>query len=241
MFKFGDFGQGRRNTGSDSARQQDSAPRVEPTVSNEGVEALKKEIERLNGACTRINDAFLRHAAMRVELQIALKRMDPSHALAQPFGAKKLEDAFGDRIKLIKEGIRRDGDDSCIVNAVDHLDVRESELDKAVNAARVDMLEAMLPVYETLLLSLEHGEDLAQHHRDGLEAAVRQFREAIVSAGAELVNPSAGEKFDPLVHEALFSVPGVEGDEKGTVKEVRRPGVRVGKRLLRPAVVVVVG
>jgi molecular chaperone GrpE len=55
--------------------------------------------------------------------------------------------------------------------------------------------------------------------------------------GIEAVDPK-GEKFDPVVHEALSTQP-ADGVESGTVVEVMQKGYRIGEQLIRPARVVV--
>ena len=54
--------------------------------------------------------------------------------------------------------------------------------------------------------------------------------------GAVELNP-VGEEFDPEMHEAVFSQPS-ELDE-GMVAQVMQPGLKVGERVVRPAMVAV--
>jgi molecular chaperone GrpE len=65
----------------------------------------------------------------------------------------------------------------------------------------------------------------------------RGLRDGLARVGVEAVDPR-GEKFDPMVHEALSTVK-VEGAESGVVVEVMQKGYRLGEQLVRPARVVV--
>ncbi len=76
---------------------------------------------------------------------------------------------------------------------------------------------------------------------DGLAHGVllvfRSLRDSLGRNGVEAVDPT-GEKFDPMVHEALSTV-AAEGTESGTVVEVMQKGYKLGEQLIRPARVVV--
>jgi molecular chaperone GrpE len=79
----------------------------------------------------------------------------------------------------------------------------------------------------------EDGQGLAQ----GVEMVLGGLRETLARNGVEPVDPK-GEKFDPLWHEALSTLP-AEGVEPGQVVEVMQKGYKLGEQLVRPARVVV--
>ena len=85
------------------------------------------------------------------------------------------------------------------------------------------------------------GLDPEGDSEDGLSHGVllmfRSLRDALGRNGIEAIDPE-GEKFDPMVHEAL-STQAAEGVEPGTVVEVMQKGYRLGDQLIRPARVVV--
>ena len=182
-------------------------------------------------------------SARRINLEFALKRIDPSSHYVQPLAVRSVSQTFKREIDDRYEWTKRVFiDDKCNDrwhSLIDTFEVKEGELQKQVRQAKAAVLEAMLPAYDTLTLSLEHEKDMSFSQREGLEAAMRQFEDAFAASGAEKVG-EVGERFDPLLHEAVLQVPGENG-EKAVIKEVRRAGIRVGARLLRPAMVVVSG
>jgi molecular chaperone GrpE len=85
------------------------------------------------------------------------------------------------------------------------------------------------------------GLDPEGDSEDGLSHGVllmfRSLRGALAGNGIEAIDPK-GEKFDPMVHEAL-STQAAQGVQPGTVVEVMQKGYRLGDQLIRPARVVV--
>src|SRR5258707_447103 len=73
----------------------------------------------------------------------------------------------------------------------------------------------------------------------GNEAEIAACLDQLRHVGVERVG-SAGERFDPSVHEAVMyqEQPGATDQH---VNSVLRPGYRLGQQLLRPAQVVVAG
>ena len=69
---------------------------------------------------------------------------------------------------------------------------------------------------------------------EGIRLVERKFKEMLASAGVEEIG-GEGEAFDPLVHEAVSSAPGPEGQVVALVRE----GYRIENYVLRPAQVVV--
>jgi molecular chaperone GrpE len=96
-------------------------------------------------------------------------------------------------------------------------------LERALEAAGIDSAdEAPAP-----------AEALAQ----GILLTYRELCTALQRAGVEPLD-TAGEKFDPNLHEAL-STRAADGAEAGTVVDVMQKGYRLGEQLIRPARVVV--
>jgi molecular chaperone GrpE len=83
-------------------------------------------------------------------------------------------------------------------------------------------------------------EDLRGHPwAAGVSLARDRFLEALRKLGVERVG-NTGERFDPEVHEAVVYQTDPDAREQ-RVKNVMRPGYRLGPRLLRPAQVIVAG
>ncbi|MDO8187036.1 nucleotide exchange factor GrpE [Conexibacter sp. JD483] len=84
----------------------------------------------------------------------------------------------------------------------------------------------------------EGGAPQPEHHlTSGIKLVHDELLAALSRAGIERFSP-AGEKFDPMEHEAMVQQP-VEGAESGTVVEVYQSGYKLGGTVLRPARVVV--
>jgi molecular chaperone GrpE len=106
---------------------------------------------------------------------------------------------------------------------------------------RDEVLRQLLPAIDDLDRALSQlPEDLRGHPwAEGISLARERFLDALRQVGVERVG-TAGERFDPSVHEAVV----YQADPGATeqhVQSVMRPGYRLGSRLLRPAQVVVAG
>jgi molecular chaperone GrpE len=75
---------------------------------------------------------------------------------------------------------------------------------------------------------------------DGVRLVRSELGAGLARVGVESFSP-LGERFDPVVHEAMATVPQPPegGVESGTVVEVYQPGYRLGESVIRPARVVV--
>lgn len=114
---------------------------------------------------------------------------------------------------------------------------------QAANArGKSEVIREVVPVLDDLERAIQAaGLDPEGDSDDGLAHGVllvfRSLRDSLSRNGIEAVDPK-GERFDPMVHEALSTQP-VEGVEAGTVVEVLQKGYRLGEQLVRPARVVV--
>lgn len=109
---------------------------------------------------------------------------------------------------------------------------RDRELVRDMAVAGV--IAELLPMLDDIERAREHGE------LDGAFKSVGEALEATTTKiGLERFG-TAGEEFDPMVHEALTSE-AVEGIETPTVMSVYQPGYRFAGRVLRPARVAVAG
>jgi molecular chaperone GrpE len=66
----------------------------------------------------------------------------------------------------------------------------------------------------------------------------RQFLAKLEGFGVTRIE-SAGQPFDPALHEAISAVPAASPDQDGLVVGVVRHGYRIGDEVLRPASVAV--
>ncbi|MFF3326231.1 nucleotide exchange factor GrpE [Streptomyces sp. NPDC002889] len=98
--------------------------------------------------------------------------------------------------------------------------------------AVANVLGRLLPVLDALAEATEQGEVTG-----GFQQVALALETELAGLGLRPVG-SAGDPFDPVVHEAV-SYHRSERLERPTCTEVLRPGYRVGDHLLRPALVVV--
>ena len=66
----------------------------------------------------------------------------------------------------------------------------------------------------------------------------RQFLSKLEGLGVKPID-STDTRFDPLLHEAISTVPAASPDQDGMVVGVIRQGYRIGDEVLRPAAVAV--
>jgi len=117
-----------------------------------------------------------------------------------------------------------------------------AEVQAAAARGKGELLREIVPVLDDLERAIQAaGLDPEGDSEDGLAHGVllvfRSLRDSLGRNGVEAVDPT-GEKFDPVVHEALSTVPS-DGVESGVVVEVMQEGYRLGDQLIRPARVVV--
>jgi molecular chaperone GrpE len=117
-----------------------------------------------------------------------------------------------------------------------------AEVQAASARGKAEVIREVVPVLDDLERAIQAaGLDPEGDSEDGLSHGVllvfRSLRDSLSRNGVEAVDPK-GEKFDPMQHEALSTLP-AEGVESGTVVEVMQKGYRLGEQLIRPARVVV--
>lgn len=114
-------------------------------------------------------------------------------------------------------------------------------VDRDRDVARQSGIESVLADLLAVLDDLR----AARAHEDltgGFKAVAEEIEKVATKHGLEAYG-TAGEAFDPQVHEALMHQPAPEGTEVDgpTVVAVLQPGYRIGERILRPARVAVTG
>jgi len=93
-------------------------------------------------------------------------------------------------------------------------------------------LTALLPVLDDIDRARLHGELTG-----GFKAVAESLERTVTALGLSRFG-TAGEPFDPRVHEALMSEPSADVDGP-TAQAILQPGYRVGERVVRPARVAV--
>lgn len=113
----------------------------------------------------------------------------------------------------------------------------EEEVSKARKFAVESFAESLLPVCDSLEAGLAIQSATAEQVREGAEATLRQLRSALERNKVMQIDPAAGSKFDPSLHQAISMVPAEQ--EANTVVAVLQKGYTISDRLLRPALVTV--
>ncbi|MEO8077950.1 MAG: nucleotide exchange factor GrpE [Acidobacteriota bacterium] len=114
------------------------------------------------------------------------------------------------------------------------------EISKEIERGRREILADLLDVVDNLDRAIESGRKAASTDvlLQGVELVRRQFLSKLESLGVKRIDV-AGALFDPLVHEAVSTVPAASPDQDGQVVGVVREGYRIGDEVLRPASVAV--
>ena len=115
------------------------------------------------------------------------------------------------------------------------------EIAKDVERVRRDVIIEMLEVLDNLDRAIASAPAAGTQDAgllQGVELVRRQFLGKLEGLGVQRIE-SAGQPFDPSVHEAVTIVPAASGEQDGVVVGVIRPGYRIGDQVLRPAAVAV--
>lgn len=97
-----------------------------------------------------------------------------------------------------------------------------------------NVVEQFLPVIDNFELALKSA-GTAEQMRAGVNLIVKQMEEVLARMQVTPV-PTAGEPFDPRLHEALGSVDRDDIPDQHVAEEIRR-GYKLREKLLRPALV----
>ncbi len=107
----------------------------------------------------------------------------------------------------------------------------EREKKMEIEKCRAEIVREFIEPYENLQRAVR-GDNV---DKKGIELVLKQMEKILKSIGVEEIE-SIGEKFDPMLHEAIAVV---EGEEDGIVKEVYQKGYMLNGMVLRHAKVMV--
>lgn len=113
----------------------------------------------------------------------------------------------------------------------------EDEISKARKFAVEGFADSLLPVLDSLEAGLNLKDATLEHIREGAQATLRQLVAALERNKVVAINPAAGDKFDPHLHQAISVVPSEQN--ANTVVSVLQKGYLIAERILRPALVTV--
>lgn len=114
------------------------------------------------------------------------------------------------------------------------------EISKDIERGRREILADLLEVVDNLDRAIESARAGASHDAlvQGVEMVRRQFLAKLGSFGVKPIEASH-QPFDPMLHEAISSVPAESPEQDGLVVGTVRTGYRIGDDVLRPATVAV--
>ena len=116
------------------------------------------------------------------------------------------------------------------------------ELAKDAERNRRDVLVSLLEVVDNLDRAIaaaqKAGTSAADPLLQGVEMVQQQFLAKMEGFGVKRID-ALGAAFDPLLHEAITSVPAPDDTSDGRVLGVITHGYRIGDEILRPALVAV--
>jgi len=113
----------------------------------------------------------------------------------------------------------------------------EEDVAKARKFGIEGFAESLLPVIDSLDAALAIQNATPEQLREGSDATLRQLTSALERNKVVVINPAAGEKFDPHQHQAISMVPADQ--DANTVVSVLQKGYLIAERVLRPALVTV--
>lgn len=113
----------------------------------------------------------------------------------------------------------------------------QEDIAKAHKFAIEGFAEAMVPVKDSLEMALKVESPSVESLKEGVEMTLKQLNAAFEKGRLLEVNPQAGDKLDPMKHQAISMVPAEQ--EANTIVSVLQKGYTIADRLLRPALVTV--
>lgn len=113
----------------------------------------------------------------------------------------------------------------------------EEAADMKVRAAE-KLMEDVLPVLDDFERAIAHAEQNGEEGLlDGVKAISSKVTQVFAKHGLQAIDP-AGEAFDALEHQAVATVEDASVPDE-TVAQVYQKGYRLGKKVLRPAMVTI--
>jgi molecular chaperone GrpE len=92
--------------------------------------------------------------------------------------------------------------------------------------SNANLVARLLPCLDIVELSAIHTDDL------GIQMAAKQFHQALVDEGLEIISPEIGSAFNPREHECSEIV---SGELENSIAELILKGYKIGDYILRPA------
>lgn len=109
--------------------------------------------------------------------------------------------------------------------------LRRVETDKKeyLRMANANLIARLLPSLDIMDLSALHSSDI------GVQMAAKQFRQALLEEGLQIIEPDLGSVFNHQEQECGETIDLVEGKDENTISELILKGYKLGDFILRPA------
>ena len=111
------------------------------------------------------------------------------------------------------------------------------EKDEFSQYANERLFKELIPIFDNLERALEDPSNDTKSLKEGLEMILKQFSAFLEKEKVEPIK-AIGEKFDPMVHEALTSEESNAHEENTIISEFVK-GYTINNRVLRPSQVVI--
>lgn len=157
---------------------------------------------------------------------------------SKPTYVEQLEQQLAEKDRLLQEAI---GKYRQAASEFEESRLRlRREISKEIERGRRELLADLLEVVDNLDRALDAPRHSAspQALLEGVEMVRRQFLAKLEGLGVRRIE-SEGQPFDPLLHDAISTVPAPTPDHDGLIVGVVRQGYRIGDEVLRPASVAV--
>jgi molecular chaperone GrpE len=105
----------------------------------------------------------------------------------------------------------------------------ENDRKEFTKISNANIIARLLPSLDIIELAANHNQDL------GVQMSAKQFHQALVDEGLEIILPAVGESFDPKIHDCSETVDLGEGKVENTISELILKGYKLGDYVLRPA------
>lgn len=113
----------------------------------------------------------------------------------------------------------------------------QEDIARAHKYAIEGFAESLVPVKDSLEMALQVETPSIESLKEGVEMTLKQLSSAFEKNRLLEINPKAGDKLDPMKHQAISMVPAEQ--EANTIVTVLQRGYMISDRLLRPALVTV--
>ena len=113
----------------------------------------------------------------------------------------------------------------------------QEDISRAHKYAIESFAESLVPVMDSLEMALKVETPSVESLKEGVEMTLKQLSSAFEKNRLIEIHPNAGDKLDPMKHQAISMVPADQA--ANTIVSVLQKGYMIADRLLRPALVTV--